>query len=341
MSGILFPTGARWHLSKPMTDRTIAVIFLLCCAFALQAARAAPIVDCSVLDPRVEVSKATEGKIQGSADTLYKIAKAEGKVEGKVETAAKNIQNNVAQSEKSNVQNRLLYVFCEMIAKDSSIPAERKFELYKVVLDRFAPASNGTTNVPAKPPKPLDSDEQAKQVKQAAADRAAAERAAKRAAADRTAIEKMLADRKKEEIAAAKQAALAAADAERAKRERPAAEAKAAEERAVAKQTAAETIKAESLMKTFGALQTGRPLVFHTTRWFQGLKDLQFSFRLENDNLILSKVRFSLDLDDPGVREYKEAIGRGSRFALYFGLYSWTAKRYLSIKSICCWSEVA
>lgn len=138
---VSFPAVRRQYHAKAIKLLSTLAAFLIFLG-PRPAANAAQVVDCSLLDPRVEVSKAAEGKIQGSADTLYKIAKAEGKVEGKVESAAKNIQNNVPQSEKSNVQNRLLYVFCEMFANDKSIPAEKKFELYKIVLDRFAPPSS-------------------------------------------------------------------------------------------------------------------------------------------------------------------------------------------------------
>ena len=41
-------------------------------------------VDCSALDPRVSISKETEGKISGSVDTLYKIVKAGGSIEGRM-----------------------------------------------------------------------------------------------------------------------------------------------------------------------------------------------------------------------------------------------------------------
>lgn len=97
-------------------------------------------IDCSPLDPRARLSSTTEGKIQGSAETLYKVAKAGASIEGRVQREARNLQEGVPISEASNIQNRLIYVFCEMIAKDN-IPTERKLDLYSKLLDRFAPAS--------------------------------------------------------------------------------------------------------------------------------------------------------------------------------------------------------
>ena len=97
-------------------------------------------VDCSPLDPRAQLSSTSEGKIQGSAETLLKVAKAGASIEGKVQREVKNLQEGVPISERANVQNRLIYVFCEMISKDDS-PIEKKWPLYTSLLDRFNPTS--------------------------------------------------------------------------------------------------------------------------------------------------------------------------------------------------------
>ncbi|MFM0752629.1 hypothetical protein [Paraburkholderia strydomiana] len=102
-------------------------------------------IDCSPLDPRVALSKETESKATVGAQTLFKVAKLGGSIDNKAASVTQNLENNVPISEVSNAQNRLLYLFCEMVSKEN-FPPDKKWDLYNKILDRFLPASSVAHN---------------------------------------------------------------------------------------------------------------------------------------------------------------------------------------------------
>src|SRR5216684_958672 len=73
-------------------------------------------VDCSLLDPRVSVSREKEAKISGSAQTLYRIAKAGGSVEARAKEQIQNLTQGIAAGEQDSIKLRTLYIFCGMVA---------------------------------------------------------------------------------------------------------------------------------------------------------------------------------------------------------------------------------
>lgn len=91
-------------------------------------------VDCSLLDPRDSVSKEREGKISGSVDTLYKVAKTEGNIEAKVKEEIQNLQRGAPVNEKNLIKFRTIYLFCGMFANDKDIAPERKVALFNLML---------------------------------------------------------------------------------------------------------------------------------------------------------------------------------------------------------------
>lgn len=109
-------------------------------------------IDCSPLDPRVQLSTETEGRVKASAETLYKIAKAQGAIEGKVKNVQQNLQAEVPLSEKANAQNRLAYLFCELFAKDNTLSAEKKYQLYEKLVDRYMPEKSSSVSAASTPP---------------------------------------------------------------------------------------------------------------------------------------------------------------------------------------------
>ncbi|QHW08409.1 hypothetical protein [Pseudomonas putida] len=123
----------------------IREIVALCFLLSFNSASADQTYDCSVLDPRVELSSSTEGKVKATAETTLKIAKAEGEISGKVSSATQNIQKDFPLSEKANATNRFLYLFCEMMSKEKFSP-DQKFEMYKILLNRFVPEEAGSSS---------------------------------------------------------------------------------------------------------------------------------------------------------------------------------------------------
>jgi tetratricopeptide (TPR) repeat protein len=91
-------------------------------------------VDCSVLDPRASVSKEQEGKISGSLNTLYKIAKAGGSLEAKVKEEIQNLQKGVPVDEKNLIKLRAVYLFCGMFANDRDLTPERKVAIFNLMM---------------------------------------------------------------------------------------------------------------------------------------------------------------------------------------------------------------
>lgn len=86
-------------------------------------------VDCSPLDPRASLSKEREGKISTSVNTVYKLAKVGISIDGKLKDEIFNLQNGANITEQGQIKFRLLYLCCEMVAKDKGIPAEKKIDL--------------------------------------------------------------------------------------------------------------------------------------------------------------------------------------------------------------------
>lgn len=177
-----------------------------------------------------------------------------------------------------------------------------------------------------------------KLAKQATADRAAAERAAKRAAADRAAVEKLLDDRRQEEIEAAKRATLGRADAEKMKHEGTVSDAGAAEAQEKPDASTPEQLQLEKLKRTIARLQAGNKLSLHTDYWAQGLKNVQFSLRLQNETLVFSDILFRFDLEHVS-QKLKEAISNGSPVTLYFRWYDSSREQFLEAQQICCWID--
>lgn len=91
-------------------------------------------VDCSLLDPRHSISKEKEGKITGSVETLYRIAKAGGNIEGRLHEEIINLEGTASASEKSIIRLRAIYLFCGMIANSADIPIDKKVSLFSQML---------------------------------------------------------------------------------------------------------------------------------------------------------------------------------------------------------------
>ncbi len=90
--------------------------------------------DCSLLDPRASVSKEREGKISGSVDTLFRIAKAGGSMEGKVKEEIQNLQKGAPVGERDLIKLRTVYLFCTMFANDKDLAPERKVSLFNLMM---------------------------------------------------------------------------------------------------------------------------------------------------------------------------------------------------------------
>lgn len=82
-----------------MTNKHI-VTFLTAFVIALTFRTVKAEVDCSLLDPRASISSEKEAKVQASAKTLFKIAKAGGSIEGKLKKDIQNLQKGVSVSEQ-------------------------------------------------------------------------------------------------------------------------------------------------------------------------------------------------------------------------------------------------
>lgn len=120
-------------------------------------------VDCSLLDPRASVSSEKEGRIQGSIDTLYKVAKAEGSIEAKLRSEIRNLQQGTESvSEKYAIAARTIFVFCGMVANAKDIGTERKFQLFQALQETIKDANPATPKsaITSKPNAPRPADTQ-------------------------------------------------------------------------------------------------------------------------------------------------------------------------------------
>lgn len=94
--------------------------------------------DCSLLDPRASISQEKQVKIQGSIDTLYKIAKANASIDGKLKDEIQNLQAGSASvSERYAIAARTLYIFRGMVANANDLSTERKFQLFQAMQENI------------------------------------------------------------------------------------------------------------------------------------------------------------------------------------------------------------
>ena len=144
--------GAEWNILVNIRRLTLALPYVA--VVLLTPATAYTQVDCSVLDPRISIAKEREGKISGSVDTLYKIAKAGGSIEGRMKDEIINLQQSTPSDERTVVKIRALYLFCGMIANSPDIPIEKKIALFESMLNTAGHTSaskvaHDTTTLPA------------------------------------------------------------------------------------------------------------------------------------------------------------------------------------------------
>src|SRR5271170_3321120 len=89
---------------------------------------------CAFLDTRVDVSTEVRGKIDGSLDSLYKVAKANGDIEGTKKQVVHNLQQDVPIAGQDLIQIRAQYLFCAVWGTDPNIDPTKKAELYQVIM---------------------------------------------------------------------------------------------------------------------------------------------------------------------------------------------------------------
>jgi hypothetical protein len=97
-------------------------------------ADASTLARCEFLNTQSDVSSEIKGKIDGSLDTLYKVAKANGDVEGEKKQVIHNLQQNVPISGQDLIQIRAQYLFCAVWGIDPTIDPTKKAELYQVIM---------------------------------------------------------------------------------------------------------------------------------------------------------------------------------------------------------------
>ena len=108
----------------------VTIIWVIVLGNVLTASVPMAQMDCSKLDPRASVSSEIEGKIAGSVNTLYKIAKAGGSIQGKLKDDIHNLQMNANITDHTLIKLRTLYIFCGMVANADDLSTERKVKLF-------------------------------------------------------------------------------------------------------------------------------------------------------------------------------------------------------------------
>jgi hypothetical protein len=115
--------------------KNIIVILIAVLGIFLPISSVMAQMDCSPLDPRANLSREMDGKINVSANTLFKIGKVDGSIEGRMKDEIQNLQKGAPATEQGQIKLRTLYIFCGMVANAKDISTERKVELYKVMMD--------------------------------------------------------------------------------------------------------------------------------------------------------------------------------------------------------------
>jgi hypothetical protein len=101
---------------------------------------------CDPLDTRSDISTEIRGKIDGSLETLYKVAKANGDIEGAKKQVVHNLQQDVPIAGQDLIQIRAQYLFCSVWGIDPSIDPTKKAELYQVIMKL---PNSSSTSIPA------------------------------------------------------------------------------------------------------------------------------------------------------------------------------------------------
>jgi hypothetical protein len=99
-------------------------------------------LDCKPLDPRQELSKDIETDIEGSAKTLFRIGKFEGKFGNKINEEVKNLYSNYPNADQIVLKNRLIYLFCTLLDESTNIEADRKIQMFNEFYDRVFQLDN-------------------------------------------------------------------------------------------------------------------------------------------------------------------------------------------------------
>jgi hypothetical protein len=108
---------------------------------------------CGILDTRSDISTDIKGKIDGSLDTLYKVAKANGDIEGAKKEVIHNLQQDVPIAGQDLIQIRAQYLFCSVWGHDPSIDPTKKAELYQTIM-KIPNSSSAPTLPPTSTPQP-------------------------------------------------------------------------------------------------------------------------------------------------------------------------------------------
>jgi hypothetical protein len=107
-------------------------------------------MDCSPLDPRASVTTEKEGEIKASVNTLYKIARVGGSVKGKMREEIQNLQKGTPVTEQGLIARETLYLFCGMVANAKDISTERKFELFREMMEELNTGGKSKSKPPRK-----------------------------------------------------------------------------------------------------------------------------------------------------------------------------------------------
>lgn len=139
------------HKRQPRPSLFVSILLMM--ALALNGLMSfGATFDCSPLDPRAKVSSDKEGSISVAAQTLFKVANANGNVSGRIKSEIDNLQSGASVSEKTIIAARTIYVFCGMVANATDISTERKVELWKIMVNAAPPYVPPPVKRPKPPP---------------------------------------------------------------------------------------------------------------------------------------------------------------------------------------------
>lgn len=121
--------------------------------FLLLIAQSVFALDCDPLRPGNKYTNTIETEVKGSANTLFKIGEVGGDVKNKVVTEVEAIFENHPDANRTEIKNRLIYLYCTLLNDSEALSDDQKFNklqdlsnsLFDIPDEKEAPKTSSRT----------------------------------------------------------------------------------------------------------------------------------------------------------------------------------------------------
>lgn len=127
--------------------KVLGVTWVLC--VSILSTGLARALDCEALRPGQVLREQVATQVGAEAKTLYKVAEAGGDVTYKATEIVKNISDKYPDANETEVKNRLIFLYCELLNGSTTLSDDKKFELLHRLVDKLLGIDSKTPAGPA------------------------------------------------------------------------------------------------------------------------------------------------------------------------------------------------